>query len=218
MLNPLKPDLRKLKKEFDEIVSRNPLLCKEGIAKKMIDDRAWKCALIGFFTSFIGWVTIIIPLLIDLILSTRMETEMIYLLACSYGYKLDDPRLEPLKNYILSETPPEGQALRVVVQMETTTLKEFWHKKRHEAKQELGQEVIKQTFQKVVKSGRKTASKTAKKMFIKVLTRSITKIIPIVGGIIGYFLNNRSAKKTGRLAQKWLERLDKELEYTDNII
>ena len=101
-------------------------------------------------------------------------------------------------------------------------LKKFGKKKRDEAidgtKIELGQEIIKQTFQKVVKSGRKTASKTAKRMLIKVITRSITKIIPIIGAIVGYVLNDWSAKRTGRLAQEWFERLD-ELEYnTDNII
>lgn len=222
MLNSLKLDSQKLKKEFDKIASRNPYLSREKIAKKMIHNRAWKCAQIGFWTSFIGWATIIIPLLIDIILSTRMEAEMIYLIAYSYGYKPDNARLEPLKNYILSEIPPEGEALRKVVQLETTDVKKVWEKKRDEAidgtKIELGQEIIKQTFQKVVKSGRKTASKTAKRMLIKVITRSITKIIPIIGAIVGYILNDWSAKRTGRLAQEWLERLD-ELEYnTDNII
>ncbi|MGB3514118.1 MAG: hypothetical protein WBA93_33905 [Microcoleaceae cyanobacterium] len=84
------PDAHKLKREFDKFITRNPELSRERIAKKMIDDRELRCGLIGFLTSFIGWVTIIIPLLIDILLSTKIEAEMIYLLAYAYGYNPDE--------------------------------------------------------------------------------------------------------------------------------
>ncbi|NES70906.1 MAG: hypothetical protein F6K24_39695, partial [Okeania sp. SIO2D1] len=77
--------------------------------------------MIGFLTSIVGWVTIIIPLLIDIFLSTNTEAEMIYLLAYAYGYEPDDPRLEELKNYILIQTAPEGEALNTIVKLGSST-------------------------------------------------------------------------------------------------
>ncbi|NEP81809.1 MAG: hypothetical protein F6K39_28825 [Okeania sp. SIO3B3] len=223
------PDAHKLKREFDKFITRNPELSRERIAKEIIDGRPGKCGLIGFLTSFIGSVTITIPfilpltviisLVIDIILSTKIEAEMIYLLAYTYGYKPNDARLEPLKNYILSRTAPEGEALNIVVKLGTPTNPEVWRQKSVQTILGTVIEFILDT----IKLGRKTAGKTAAKMLTKVLAqgtrRLITKIFPIVGAIAGYVLNISSANKTKTLALDWLDRLDEELEHnTDNII
>ncbi|NEO55632.1 MAG: hypothetical protein F6K54_22710 [Okeania sp. SIO3B5] len=202
-------------------------MSREQIAKKIIDKRAGKCARIGFLTSFVGWVTIIIPLLIDIVLSTKAEAEMIYLLAYAYGYEPDDARLETLKNYILSQTAPEGEPLNIVIKLGIATARELWEQKGREAiggaTIELGQEYIKQVFKKPAKLARNTTGKTVGKVLIKFLAKTLGKIITkfffIVGAFVSYWLNNWSAKSTGKLALKWLDRLDEELEHdTDNII
>jgi len=222
-------DAHKLKREFDKRKSkyRDPEAAKDQIIRKIIDERARSCGILGFMTSFGGFVTMLIALPIDIFLSMNIESEMIYLLAYAYGYSPDNLMLESLKNYVLSETVPEGEALKIGVKLGAVTAEEVLRRKRNEAVREVGKEGIKEVgqtiFTNATKLARKTSGKTARKVLFKVFIRSIgkliAKVIPIVGAIIGYRINSQSAQRTGNLALYWLNQLEVERQNnTDDII
>jgi hypothetical protein len=139
MLNLFKPDSRKLKDVYKKIRSKNQYEEENTISDKIIERGKNICALIGFSTSVIGFGSIIIPLLaplfiivlglVDMIFCTKIEVEMIYLLAYHYRYEPDNPILGPLKDYILSGTEPEGEALMTVAKLDATALQETRKKK-----------------------------------------------------------------------------------------
>ena len=218
MLKIFNPDLYKLKKEYDEIKKRKPEPDdRDYIQIKIINDRKIMCGMIGYYTNVIGFGSIIIPflaplfiivpVLVDIIFSTKVEAEMIYLLAFHYGYKPHDPILEPLKNYILRGDTPKGEVLD---KLETTACQESNKEKMTRGIFSLisvSRLSIIQDFIRAPQKYGKLLVKIIGRIGRRLIIRTMTKI-PFIGLIGGFWANQKSAKKTGNLALEWLTKLN----------
>lgn len=80
-------DVAAVQKRYEKLRAKHPGAAPDVVAQKIINAEALRCGWIGALTSFGGFFTLPIALPIDLLLSARIQSEMVDLLALHYGAK-----------------------------------------------------------------------------------------------------------------------------------
>ena len=85
-----KVDKNKVQATVDRVRSQHPDETPEEIAQRLIVEKAWEGGRLGLLTNIIPPVAAFF-LGIELIATTKLQTEMVYEIAAAYGLDLEDP-------------------------------------------------------------------------------------------------------------------------------
>lgn len=85
-----KVDTEKVKATVAEVRSQHPDESPEAIAHRLIIEKAWSGGRLGLLTNIIPPIAALF-LGVELIATTKLQTEMVYEIAAAYGLDLDEP-------------------------------------------------------------------------------------------------------------------------------
>ena len=224
--------------KFLQFKQKNPYATPEQLVEKLIQQTAIITGVVGAVTSLGGFTTLIFLLPADIFICTRMEAELVYMIAYAHGLSPDDEDLKMFVYWILSgetakamgrvtaQFAAEQLAIHKATDMATAAAKEIG--------KEVGKEVGKSAYGKVNKLFNKMGSKTgrqaaqkmtrqaARKGLTKVLTKAVprllAKILPIAGLVIGFGVNFLSSRSMGGAAQAWFQNLPQFYDEIDNVL
>lgn len=95
------PDLAEMQNRLTELRRKNPNADNETLLKQMINQEAFKSAVIGAVTGLGGFITLPIALPVDVLLSLRIQSKLVQFIAMTYGQgAVSDTELK-IQSYIV---------------------------------------------------------------------------------------------------------------------
>lgn len=79
-------DYNKIEQEFQKLQARDPNSSREKIIRKVIGRQAFKSGVVGAVTGLGGFYTLPVMLPADILISTRIQAEMVRFIATAYGH------------------------------------------------------------------------------------------------------------------------------------
>jgi uncharacterized protein (DUF697 family) len=84
--NYISPDVEDLNARLETLKKENPHWDNEKLISYMVHKQAIKCGIVGAFTGFGGFVTMVFTLPVDLVVTAKFQASMISFIAQVYGY------------------------------------------------------------------------------------------------------------------------------------
>lgn len=81
----VEPDIEQIQQEFAILQQQNPGVAQADLVRKVVNQQAMKCAIVGAVTGFGGFVTLPITLPFDLLLTARYQSTMVSFIGQIYG-------------------------------------------------------------------------------------------------------------------------------------
>lgn len=85
-LSALSADAGELTRQYDELVAANPKATRDELVTRIINRQAFRSGLVGVVTGIWGAFALPITLPLDVLLSVRIQAEMVAFIARIYGY------------------------------------------------------------------------------------------------------------------------------------
>lgn len=217
------PDPQAVWMKYQAIQQRSGQTAQEKVVRDLINRTALQTGAVGAVTSFGGLVTLLILLPVDMAVSTRMEAELVYLLAFAHGVSPDDPDLPMMVYWVLAgETAASAGRITAQAALEylattkgsdlaisggKTIGMNMAVSAGGQASKMFGK-LGKKAGHKAAKSAtRKAARKASAKAIGKVIPKAISKIFPVVGAAIGFVVNFAATQSIGNLAARWFREM-----------
>jgi hypothetical protein len=78
------PDIAQMRQKLEELRIANPGASRESLIRKIIQQQAMKCGVVGAITGLGGFITLPVALPVDILVSMRIQATMVQFIALMY--------------------------------------------------------------------------------------------------------------------------------------
>lgn len=169
----------------DKLRQQNPGITNDDLAEKIVDRKAFKSGLVGAVTGAGGVITLPVSVPANLVASWKIQATMAVAIACVYGHDFNTTDLKTDIYLIMAGNSAKEALKRFGIEATKAVTKKAVQKY-------ITKEVMKKIW-KVV--GQKIITKAGQKSLT-----SFMKMVPIVGSVVGYFVDTISTGLVGEFA------------------
>ncbi len=225
LIDAFLPDPQQVYKRYQLLQKGNQRDSRDRVIKNLINQTSLVTGGVGAGTSVGGFVTMVFLLPVDIVVTTRIEAELVYMIAFASGIQPDDPDLKMMVYWIMAgETAKNAGKATAQIAAEflaTSKAKDLAISGAKEVGKEVGLEAgksavgrVNKLFKKlgdkvgrkaIHKAGRRGAQKATGKIVSKAIPKLFAKIFPVVGLVIGFVVNFFATQAIGNLAKRWFE-------------
>ena len=81
------PDVSRIESNYASLKTKHPERDQDRLIQQIVRQQAWRCGMIGAFTSVGGFYTLPVMLPADLILSSQVQASLVAFIAQQYGHE-----------------------------------------------------------------------------------------------------------------------------------
>lgn len=95
-------DIDKMQRDFDEFQRKNPNLSRDRLIRKVIHRQAFRSGVVGAITGLGGFYTLPVMLPADILLSTRIQAQMVQFIASAHGNNASNAMEARVQTYLVT--------------------------------------------------------------------------------------------------------------------